>query len=314
MSLNTPMRLHSVGQSIIEIPISNDMELTVIIISYNVSEYLRKCLTTVNKACRGIDCEIYVVDNNSDDNSCSMVSEEFPHICLIKNKINKGYSFANNQAIRLARGKYILLLNPDTLIEEDALTRCIGFMDLHSDAGALGVKMVNGEGEFLPESKRALPSSASAFFKSFGLSWLFPGLKVFNRYYMSEVGIDEISENEIISGAFMFIRRETLNSTGLLDEDYFIYGEDVDLSYRILEAGYKNYYFPEVKITHYKGRSTPRNKYDDIFNFYKAMRIYIKKRRAGGKFRYSSYFLIPGVYFREVLALLFRFFQKTFRK
>jgi len=306
------MRLHWGVQSTTEILISNDMDLTVIIVSYNVSEHLRKCLITVCKACLGIDCEIYVVDNNSDDNSCSMVDEDFSHIYLIKNKTNAGFSVANNQAIRLARGRYILLLNPDTLIEEDTLIKCIRFMDSHIDAGVLGVKMVNGDGKFLPESKRALPSAGSAFFKSFGLSYLFPRLKVFNRYYLPTVGTDETAKSEVISGAFMFIRRETLNITGLLDEDYFMYGEDIDLSYRILEAGYFNYYFPEVKVIHLKGCSTPRHKYDDIFNFYKAMRIYVEKRSAEGKLSYFSYFIIPGIYLRESLALLARFLKIAF--
>jgi GT2 family glycosyltransferase len=289
------------------------MDLTVIIVSYNVRELLRKCLESVIRAGQGIDFEIYVVDNNSDDNSSSMVAGEFPQINLISNETNAGFSTACNQAIRLARGRYILLLNPDTLMGEDALTRCIEFMDSHDDAGALGVKMVNGQGKFLPESKRALPSSLSAFFKSFGLSFLFHGSKVFNRYYLTETGTDETSKSEVISGAFMFIRKKTLDKTGLLDEDYFIYGEDIDLSYRIIESGYNNYYFPQVTITHFKGCSTPKHKYDDIFHFYKAMRIYIRKRRAGGKFRYSSFFLIPGVYFREVLAILSRFAKISIR-
>jgi O-antigen biosynthesis protein len=289
------------------------MDLTVVIVSYNVSEQLRQCLLTVERASHNIDCEIYVVDNKSDDNSCSMVNEEFPYIYLIKNQINAGFSVANNQAIRLASGKYILLLNPDTLVEEDTFIKCIEFMDSHNDAGGLGVKMVNGNGEFLPESKRALPSAGSAISKSVGLSFLFPSVKGFNGYYLPSVDIDETAKSEVIAGAFMFIRRETLNKTGLLDEDYFMYGEDIDLSYRILEAGYCNYYFPEVKIIHLKGCSTPRHKYDDIFNFYKAMRIYVAKRSAEGKFRYYSYFLILGIYLREFIALLIRSFKFTFR-
>lgn len=286
------------------------MDLSVIIVSYNVSEYLRLCLTAVEKARKSIDCEIFVVDNNSVDNSCSMVKMEFPDVILIANKTNAGYAVANNQAIKLASGKYTLLLNPDTIVEEEAFIRCIGFMESHTDAGALGVKMVNGEGEFLPESKRALPSVASAFFKSFGLSYLFPHSEVINRYYLPVKGCDETAKSEVISGAFMFIRRETLNITGLLDEDYFMYGEDIDLSYRILKAGYLNYYFPEVTITHFKGCSTPRHSYDDIFNFYNAMRIYVRKRYATGKFRCVSYILLSGITIRETFALGNRFFKR----
>jgi len=290
------------------------MDLTVVIVSYNVSALLRQCLKTVNRARQGINCEIFVVDNNSTDGSCSVVRQEFPYVNLIENSTNAGFSAAGNQALRLAKGRYILLLNPDTLLEENSLTACIGFMESHQDAGALGVKMVNGEGEYLPESKRCLPSVSSAFFKSFGLSFIFPGSKLFNRYYHAEVGMDETAQTEVISGAFMFIRREILDRTGLLDEDFFMYGEDIDLSYRILKAGYLNYYFPQVKVTHFKGCSTPRQNYDDIALFYKAMRIYISKRVSEGKFRFWSLLIIPGIYLRESLALLNRFLRITLKR
>lgn len=284
------------------------MYLTIVIVSYNVCDHLRRCLTTVSKAIKGIECEIYVVDNNSVDDSCSMISSEFPDVKLIINNFNAGYSSANNQALRLARGKYILLLNPDTLVEDDSFHNCISFLDSHPDAGALGVKMVNGEGQFLPESKRSIPSVSSALFKSFGFSYLFPDSRIFNRYYLRSAGGEEISKTEVISGAFMLIKKEVLSVTGLLDEDFFMYGEDIDLSYRIIEAGFSNYYFPEVKIIHFKGCSTPRNNYDDLFYFYKAMRIYVRKRYSEGKFRFSFLLLITGIYFRESLALTNRFF------
>ena len=286
------------------------MDLTVVIVSYNVREYLRLCLISVKKASKGIDCEIFVVDNNSDDDSCSVVRKEFPDVYLIENRVNAGYAVANNQAIRLAVGKYVLLLNPDTLVEEETFVKCIGFMDTHTDAGALGVKMVNGDGEFLPESKRALPSVATAFFKSFGFSFLFPESKVLNRYYLPAIDRDETAKSEVISGAFMFIRRDILSTTGLLDEDYFMYGEDIDLSYRILKAGFFNYYFPEVRIIHFKGCSTPRHSNEDIFNFYNAMRIYVKKRSATGKFRYLSLLILPGISLRESFALVNRFLRR----
>jgi GT2 family glycosyltransferase len=288
------------------------MDLTVIIVSYNVSDLLRQCLLSVDDAREGIHCEIFVVDNDSIDDSCSMVAAEFPQVNLIRNTTNKGFSSANNQAILLSKGRYILLLNPDTLVEKETFIRSIRFMDSHPDAGAMGVKMINGDGEFLPESKRSIPSVSSAFFKSFGISYLLPKSKIFNKYYLTKVGMNETAKTEVISGAFMFIRRETLNRTGVLDEDYFMYGEDIDLSYRILKAGYFNYYFPEVKIIHFKGCSTPRHKYDDLFDFYKAMRIYVKKRTAEGKFRFISPLLIVGIYFREALAVFHRFISIEF--
>jgi len=287
------------------------MDLSVIIVSYNVSEYLYKCLISVQKASEKIDCEIFVVDNNSIDNSGEMVRSEFPSVKLILNTVNKGFSAANNQAIIQSTGQYVLLLNPDTIVEEDAFSKCIVFMKNHPDAGALGVRMVNGEGRYLPESKRGLPTPAASFFKIFGFSFLFPRSKLFNSYYLSHIDCNETSITEVIAGAFMFIRREALQKAGLPDEDFFMYGEDIDLSYRILRAGFHNYYFPEVQIIHFKGKSTDRNNYNDIFDFYNAMRIYSGKRQKE-KFSLLYFLIIPAIYFREVFSILNRFFRITF--
>lgn len=300
--------------SITGILISNDMDLSVVIVSFNVSNLLKACLNSVILATENIDSEILVVDNNSSDDSCTMVSLNFPEVQLIRNNINTGYAAANNQAIRISGGRYILLLNPDTIVRKETFKMCISFMDSHIDGGALGVKMTDGDGIYLPESKRSFPSAGSAFFKSFGFSYLFPDSGLFNRYYLSSVGQEDTSAAEVIAGAFMFIRKEVLDTTGLLDTDFFMYGEDIDMSYRIMKAGYRNYYFPEVTITHFKGCSTPRDNYDDILNFYEAMRIYIRKRKAEGLFRYSHTFLTAGVFFRESLALLNRFLTLKFRK
>ena len=290
------------------------MELSVIIVSYNVRDFLKQCLLSVKKASENIDHEIFVVDNNSTDDSSVMVSKEFPDINLIINNVNSGFSAANNQAIKQAKGRFILLLNPDTLIENDTFIKCINFMNDHPDAGAMGVRMINGEGRFLPESKRAIPTPEIAFFKAFGLSFLFPESRFFNRYYLSHIDSFETAMSEIISGAFMFIRREALSKTGLMDEDFFMYGEDIDLSYRLLQAGYNNYYFPGIQIIHFKGKSTGRDNFTDILHFYKAMRIYIRKRCEEGKFHFLHFFIIPAIYFREVLALLNRFFRIIFRR
>jgi len=288
------------------------MELSVIIVSFNVRYFLKQCLLSVKKASESIDCEIFVIDNNSADDSCNMVAQEFPEIFLIKNNFNSGFSAANNQAIKLAKGRYILLLNPDTIIEDDTLIKCINFMNSHPDAGAMGVRMINGEGRFLPESKRALPTPQIAFFKTFGFSFLFPESRFFNRYYLSYIDSTETSIAEVISGAFMFIRSEAINKTGLLDEDFFMYGEDIDFSYRLLQAGYNNYYFPEAHIIHFKGKSTDRDSYTDILHFYKAMRIYVRKRSEEGKFNSWHFIIIPAIYFRQGLALLKRFSRIAF--
>ena len=278
------------------------MELSIIIVSYNVKEYLRNCLYSVKRAAEGIEHKVFVVDNNSKDGSPEMVRTEFPGVTLIANSTNRGFSFANNQAVRISSGEYILLLNPDTITGEDTLVKCLKFMEEHPDAGILGVKMVNGEGVFLPESKRALPTPATAFFKVTRLNRLFPSSDLFNRYYLPGINNSETSTVEVIPGAFMFIRREAFSKTGLLDEDYFMYGEDIELSYRMLQTGYKNYYFPEVSITHFKGKSSERNSYSDILHFYRAMRIFSLKRHIE-KFSPFYYLIIPGIWLSEFLAL-----------
>jgi O-antigen biosynthesis protein len=290
------------------------MELSVIIVSFNVRDLLKQCLLSVSKASKKTDCEVFVVDNNSSDNSAEMIEQEFPEVILIKNKLNSGFSKANNQAIRHAKGQFILLLNPDTIIEEDTFLKSINFMNNHPDAGIMGVRMVNGEGKFLPESKRALPTLKTAFFKISGFSFMFPRSLIFNKYYRPDIGSFDTSIAEIISGAFMFIRKDALNITGMLDEDYFMYGEDIDLSYRMLQAGYKNYYFPGIQIVHFKGKSTSRDKFTDIFFFYESMRIYVKKRSFEGKFKFWKSFIVLTIYLREGLALINRIIRISIRR
>jgi GT2 family glycosyltransferase len=289
------------------------MDLSVIIVSFNVRDYLRQCLNSVKSATDNIDCEIFVVDNNSEDGTIKMIKEEFPDIRLITNNVNCGFSAANNQAIRISGGRFVLLLNPDTIVDKNTFVKCINFLDNHPDGGALGVTMINGEGRFLPESKRAFPTPLTAFFKIFGGSFLFPKSPFFNRYYLPQIDSRQTSYTEVISGAFMFIRREALNISGLLDEDFFMYGEDIDLSYRLIQSGYKNYYFAESQIIHFKGKSTSRKSYKDIFRFYKAMRIYARKRAAERELN-SYTILISAVYLREALAILIRFFKLTFTR
>ena len=280
------------------------MDLSVIIVNYNVRHFLEQCLVSVRRAAENNTCEIFVVDNNSTDGSCSMVSMRFPEARLIRNPDNAGFSVACNQAIRQSKGEFILLLNPDTVVEEDTFTKCLRFMREHSDAGALGVKMINGNGKLLPESKRSLPTPSTAFFKMSGLAWLFPKSRLFNRYYLGHLDSEETTEAEIISGAFMFIRMEALLKAGLLDESFFMYGEDIDLSYRLIKAGYKNYYFPGVKIIHYKGESSRKGEINNILYFYKAMLIFIKKhfRKESGL---SLTFLISiAIYFWGFVTLI----------
>ena len=289
------------------------MELSVIIVSFNVRDFLRQCLISVNTELVGIVSEIFVVDNNSEDGSAEMIRNEFPDLNLIINNVNSGYSRANNQAIRQSTGQFVLLLNPDTIVGKDTFRKCIGFMNLYPKAGALGVRMIDGDGRFLPESKRAFPTPVIAFLKAFGFSYLFPESRIFNKYYLPHIDNKETSLTEVISGAFMFIRRDALNKSGLLDEDFFMYGEDIDLSYRLLRTGFQNYYFPEAQIVHFKGKSTAREDFLDIRYFYGAMRIYVSKRAKEGNHRALKYIILPAVYFREGIALVNRLWRLTFR-
>ncbi len=286
------------------------MDLSVIIVSYNVRYFLSLCLCSVQNAAHGLNCEIFVVDNNSSDDSCEMVKKEFPKVKLIANDDNKGFSAANNQAIKAASGRYILLLNPDTIIGEDTFMKCIEFMDKHPDAGAAGVMMINGKGKYLPESKRAIPYPKTAFYKISGLSYLFPRSSRFNRYYMGNLDPCSINNIDVISGAFMFIRSEAVAKTGLLDESFFMYGEDIDYSYRLLKAGYKNYYFPETKILHFKGESTNREDIDFVINFYNAMLIFVKKHFNNRNLRRIMLTVRIAILFRAALSVAYRLLRK----
>jgi O-antigen biosynthesis protein len=286
------------------------MKLSIIIVNYNVKYFLEQCLYSVQKACQGIDSEIFVVDNNSVDGSVKMVREKFPEVHLIDNKDNKGFSGANNQAIRKAKGEYILLLNPDTIVEDDTLRKCVVFMDDHPDAGGLGVKMLDGKGKFLPESKRGLPSPSVAFFKIFGLSALFPKSKIFGKYHLSYLDREKVHIVDVLSGAYMLLRKKVLDVTGLLDESFFMYGEDIDLSYRIMQAGFKNYYFPETRIIHYKGESTKKSSLNYVFMFYNAMIIFAKKHFSQKNIRSYSFLINIAIYIRAFISILTRFFSR----
>jgi GT2 family glycosyltransferase len=286
------------------------MKFSVIIVNYNVACFLEQCLQSVYVALKNIHAEVFVVDNNSVDNSVEMVENKFPQVHLIQNKKNVGFSKANNQAIRLAKGEYILLLNPDTVVEADTFEKVISFMDITPDAGGLGTKMVNGRGEFLPESKRSLPVPSVAFYRIFGLSKLFKKSKRFGKYHLTYLNPDEIHSVEVLSGAFMLLRKSVLDNIGLLDEDYFMYGEDIDLSYRITKAGYKNYYFPKTRIIHYKGESTKKSSINYVFVFYRAMQIFAKKHFSQKNAATLNIMINIAIYLRAFLSIIKRLFFK----
>jgi O-antigen biosynthesis protein len=283
------------------------LKLSVVIVNYNVQHFLESCLQSVMVACEGIEAEVFVVDNDSVDGSVEMVQSRFPSVILIDNKENVGFSRANNQAMRIANGELVLLLNPDTLVEADTFTKCIAFMDSHQDCGGLGIRMVDGKGNFLPESKRGLPTPEVAFYKIFGLSWLFPRSKRFGRYHLTYLDEHATHEVEVLSGAFMLMRKEVLDKVGLLDEEFFMYGEDVDLSYRIILGGWKNYYYPDARIIHYKGESTKKGSLNYVYVFYNAMAIFARKHFSAERARLFSMLINLAIVFRATVALLNRF-------
>jgi len=238
-----------------------------------------------------------------------MVKEKFQNVYLIENKENLGFSKANNQAIKIAKSEYVLLLNPDTVVEESTFEKIIEFMDSNAQAGGLGVKMIDGKGSFLPESKRGLPTPSVAFYKIFGISKIFPKSKTFNRYHLGFLNKEKIHEIEILSGAFMLLRKKALDKIGLLDETFFMYGEDIDISYRLILGGYKNYYFPETTIIHYKGESTKKGSINYVRMFYNAMAIFAHKHFSKGNANFFTFFITIAIWLRALFAIITRFIK-----
>jgi GT2 family glycosyltransferase len=260
------------------------MDLSVVIVSYNVKYFLEQCLCSVQRAA-GNGVEVWVVDNHSADGTVEYLQPRFPFVHFIRNAKNAGFARANNQVLQMVGGKYVLFLNPDTIIPEDLFTVCTAFLESHADAGALGVRMIDGSGRFLKESKRGFPSPWVAFCKMSGLTKLFPRSATFARYYMGHLSEEETQVVDALAGACMFVRKTVLEKLGGFDEQFFMYAEDIDLSYRIQQKGYKNYYLPEATIIHFKGESTRKdNRY--IKQFYKAMIQFVRKHFHGASVLY----------------------------
>jgi GT2 family glycosyltransferase len=285
------------------------MKLSVIIVSYKVPYFLEQTLLSVQKAAQRVETEVIVVDNNSKDNSVDMVRKKFSWAKLIANTDNTGFATANNQGIEIAKGEYILFLNPDTVVREDTFEQIVNFMEQYPQFGGLGVKMIDGTGIFLPESKRGFPSPEVAFYKTFGLSKLFPKSKRFNRYHLGYLDEDKNHEVDVLSGAFMLIPRKVLDEVGYWDEAFFMYGEDIDLSYRIIKGGYKNYYYADTTIIHYKGESTKKGSLNYVKTFYEAMIIFTQKHFQGSKAGLFVLMLQFAIYFRAFLTLLSNFIK-----
>ena len=269
------------------------MKLSVVIVSYNVRTYLEKCLQSVQKALDGIEGEVFVVDNHSEDDSVAVVRTDYPWVRLIESPENVGFARANNIAIRQSEAEYVLLLNPDTVVEEETLRQSLAFMDAHPEAGGAGVMMHNADGTLAPESRRAIPTPWVSCLKMLGFT---------KRYYMSHLPWNQPSQIEVISGAFCLLRKKALDEIGLLDETFFMYGEDIDLSYRLLKGGWQNWYLP-YSIIHFKGKSTQKSDYRYVHIFYQAMLIFFRKHYGHLSFFYTMPVKIA-IYFRASIAVI----------
>ncbi len=280
------------------------MQLSVIIVNYNVKYFLEQCLCSVESAITSLHAEVIVVDNHSADGSIAYLQERFPFVQFIANKENVGFGKANNQGLAIAKGDYVLFLNPDTIVPEDCFTKCISFFEKNNDCGALGIRMLDGCGNFLPESKRSFPTPITSFFKLVGLAKLFPKSTVFNKYALGYLDENKNHEVDVLAGAFMMVRKEMIDATKGFDEVFFMYGEDVDLSYRIQQTGYKNYYFAESAIIHFKGESTKRGSLNYVKMFYQAMSIFVTKHYKSSTATVFSVSIKIAIWIRAIIALI----------
>lgn len=276
------------------------LDLSVVIVNYNVKCFLEQCLLSVEKAIGGMQAEVWVVDNHSSDGSIEFLKPRFPKVRFVENQQNEGFARANNSVMKELTGEFVLFLNPDTLVPEDCFRQCIGFLRAHADAGGLGVRMIDGSGQFLPESKRSFPSPWSAFFKVTGIHHVFPRSSFFSSYYAVQIPETGSGRVDVLSGAFFMARRNVLYEAGGFDTDYFMYGEDIDLSFRLHKSGYLNYYLGSVTIIHFKGESTNKQTPAHIHNFYGAMTLFVKKHYKGS----LSFMMKTGILFSKTMAYL----------
>ncbi len=280
------------------------MDVTIIIVNYNVKEFLEQAIASIKKSCVGWQYEIFVVDNASTDGSVHAIRQKFPEVQLIVNAENRGFAAANNQALRQARGEYLLLINPDTIVQEDTFSVIIDFFKQHPDCGMVGCKILNPDGSLQLACRRSFPTPWIAFTKITGLSRLFPRTRLFGSYNLTYRHPDAIYEVEAISGSFMFFRRQVLNEVGYLDEAFFMYGEDLDWCFRVREAGWKIYYVPTTKIIHFKGESSKKSQIDLMIEFYRAMKLFVEKHYHNRYFHIPQWFLVAGIWLRAGLTFL----------
>ena len=277
------------------------MQLSVIILNYNVRYFLELCVLSVQQAIKSIDAEVIVVDNNSPDESCAMMKQRFPDVHLIENKENSGFPKGNNIGVAAAKGKYVCILNPDTVVAEDTFIKMLAFVENQPNFGIAGPRLIDGRGHFLPESKRGVPTPWVALTKIGGLYKLLPKQHVFNRYYSQHIGEHQNGKADILVGAFMLMERDLYLEVGGFDEDCFMYSDDIDLSYTVLKKGFSNYYFSETSVIHYKGESTVKDG------------AYMNRFREAMQFFYRKHFKQSAVFdvFMRAGALAFALAKKN---
>ena len=285
------------------------MTLSVVIVNFNVKYFLETCLLSVQKAMQHTDGEILVIDNCSTDGSREFFKDRFDNVNFFWNEQNTGFAKANNEAIQKAKGDYILFLNPDTVVPEDCFEKCLAFIKQHDNKVALGIRMIDGSGNFLKESKRAFPDPLTSFYKLSGLANLFPKSKTFARYHLGHLKENENHEVDVLAGAFIMVPKSILQKIGFFDENFFMYGEDIDLSFRIQDGGFKNYYFAESSILHFKGESTRKESINYVKMFYKAMSVFVKKHYGKSRAGVFNFFIQVAIFFRASLALIQQFLR-----
>jgi GT2 family glycosyltransferase len=286
------------------------MELSVIIVNYNVRHFLEQCLFSVRAALQGLEAQVIVIDNDSRDKSIDYLKPTFPGVTFVQNEQNAGFAKACNQGLALSSGNYVLFLNPDTIVPESCFRDCIAFFKDHKDAGALGCRMVDGSGKFLRESKRAFPSPLTSLYKLFGFARLFPRSRIFSKYHLGHLSPDRDNEVDVLAGAFFMTRREVLQKVGSFDETFFMYGEDVDLSYRIQRAGWKNFYFAGTTIIHFKGESTRKGSMNYVRMFYQAMSIFVRKHYGGSRAGIFNALIHVAIWVRATFSATGQFIRK----
>jgi hypothetical protein len=278
------------------------MSLSIVIVNYNTEKLLKGCLESVYAGANGTPMDIWVVDNNSHDGSVSMLKSMFPVVRVIENPANVGFSRANNAAISQSRADYILLLNPDTLIIEDAIERMIKFMNEHPDVGIAGCKVLNRDGTLQLACRRSIPTPKVAFYRLTGLSRLFPKSEVIAKYNMTYESPEHTHEVDAVSGAFLMIRRKVVEEIGLLDERFFMYGEELDWCLRAKRAGWAVAYHPKAQIVHYKGESTKYNSRKAALEFYRAMYLFHKKHFAKNCSPVTNGLIYIGIFMKALLS------------